>query len=172
MSDSFDLETLEHFTAGAVGPVGQRVFYLQARQRREVVTLKCEKEQVKALGEYLGRLLQRLTGATEEESADLALIQPLDAVWAVGSLEVGYDEPRDRIVIVASEAVEEDSQEEPATARFHLTRRQAAAFVERARELIEAGRPACPLCSLPINPEGHICPRSNGHMVHVSADPP
>jgi uncharacterized repeat protein (TIGR03847 family) len=172
MSDSFDLEALEQFTAGTVGPVGQRVFYLQARQRREVVTLKCEKEQVKALGEYLGRLLQRLTGATEEKSADLALIQPLDAVWAVGSLEVGYDEPRDRIVIVASEAVEEDSQEEPATARFHLTRGQAAAFVERARELIEAGRPACPLCSLPINPEGHICPRSNGHMVHVSADPP
>jgi Protein of unknown function (DUF3090) len=158
MSDSFDLEALEQFTAGTVGPVGQRVFYLQARQRREVVTLKCEKEQVKALGEYLGRLLGRLTGATEEANADLALFQPVDAAWAVGSLEVGYDE--------------EESQEEPATARFHLTRSQAAAFVERARELIEAGRPACPLCSLPIDPQGHVCPRSNGHMVHVPADPP
>jgi uncharacterized repeat protein (TIGR03847 family) len=172
MSDSFDLEALEQFTAGTVGPVGQRVFYLQARQRREVVTLKCEKEQVKALGEYLGRLLGRLTGATEEANADLALFQPVDAAWAVGSLEVGYDEPRDRIVVVANEAVEEESQEEPATARFHLTRSQAAAFVERARELIEAGRPACPLCSLPIDPQGHVCPRSNGHMVHVPADPP
>jgi len=170
MSESFDLETLEHFTAGAVGPVGQRVFYLQAREHRRVVTLKCEKEQVKALGEYLGRLLERLTAA-EEAKADLALIEPVDAVWTVGSLGVGYDEPRDRIVVIASEAVEEESQEEPATARFHLTRGQAAAFVERARELIEAGRPACPLCSLPMDPDGHICPRTNGHVVRVPAEP-
>ena len=56
-------------SAGAVGPVGQRVFYLQARQHRRVVTLKCEKEQVKALGEYLGQLLERLT-ASEEAKAD------------------------------------------------------------------------------------------------------
>ena len=172
MSDSFDLETLEHFTAGAVGPVGQRVFYLQARQRRRVVTLKCEKEQVKALGEYLSRLLEPLTAAEVEEKADLALIEPVDAVWAVGSLGVGYDEPRDRIVVIASEAVEEERQEEPATARFHLTRGQAAAFAERARELVEAGRPPCPLCSLPMDPDGHICPRTNGHVVRVPAEPP
>ena len=93
-------------------------------------------------------------------------------MWAVGSLGVGYDEPRDRIVVIASEAVEEERQEEPATARFHLTRGQAAAFAERARELVEAGRPPCPLCSLPMDPDGHICPRTNGHVVRVPAEPP
>jgi uncharacterized repeat protein (TIGR03847 family) len=171
MSDSFELDAPDHFTAGTMGPVGQRVFYLQARQRRKLVTLKCEKEQVQALGEYLGRLLGSLSGPTGEAAADAALIEPISEAWAVGSLGVGYDEPRDRIVIVASEAVEEDEAEAAATARFHVTREQAAAFVERARELVEAGRPACPVCSLAIDPDGHICPRSNGHMVAKPADP-
>ncbi|MGO4958382.1 DUF3090 family protein [Luteococcus sp. Sow4_B9] len=26
-----------------------------------------------------------------------------------------------------------------------------------------ARRPACPFCSQPISPEGHICPRANGY---------
>ena len=59
MSASFDLESPDHFTAGAVGPPGQRVFYLQARQERTVVTLKSEKEQVRALGEYLAEILRQ-----------------------------------------------------------------------------------------------------------------
>lgn len=166
MSDSFELEAPDHFTAGTVGPVGQRVFYLQARQRRRLVTLKCEKEQVRALGEYLGRLLGRLKGTPAKAAGDPALVEPISAAWDVASLGVGYDEERDRIVVVASEAVEEDSGEEAASARFHISRQQAAAFVERARDLVEAGRPPCPLCSLPLDPEGHICPRSNGHVVH------
>jgi uncharacterized repeat protein (TIGR03847 family) len=172
MSDSFEFDAPDHFTTGTVGPVGQRVFYLQAGQGSKLVTLKCEKEQVKALGEYLGRLLGSLSqAAVGETGADVALIEPVSEAWAVGSLGVGYDEPRDRIVIVASEAVEEESGEEAATARIHITREQAATFVERARELVEAGRPACPVCSLPIDPAGHICPRANGHFVHERADP-
>ena len=61
MSDSFDFSTPDLFTAGAIGPPGQRVFYLQTREEETLVTLKCEKEQVRVLGEYLGRLLERLS---------------------------------------------------------------------------------------------------------------
>ncbi|OWY62145.1 hypothetical protein B7486_60015, partial [cyanobacterium TDX16] len=53
--------------------------------------------------------------------------------------------------------------DDAATARFHLTRGQAAVFVELAEELISSGRPTCPLCALPMSPEGHTCPRTNGH---------
>lgn len=166
MSDSFDLETPDHFTAGTVGVPGQRTFYLQVREARALVTLKIEKEQVGTLGEYLGALLANLRAVTDEIPDDLALLEPVEPAWAVGSIAVGYDEERDRVLIVATETVEdEESGAQAATARFRLTRAQAAAFVDRVRALVKAGRPLCPLCSRPKDPEGHACPRSNGHVV-------
>ena len=165
-SPSFDFETPDHFTAGAVGPPGQRVFYLQARGAGTVMTLKVEKEQVRALAEYLARLLTRLPAAGEERPRDLLLLEPVEAAWNVGTIGIGYDKDRDRIVVEAQEQVEEDSGEEPAMARFRITRAQAAAFVERAQALVKGGRPICPFCSGPIDPAGHVCPRSNGHVVH------
>jgi uncharacterized repeat protein (TIGR03847 family) len=166
MSDSFDLETPDHFTAGTVGPVGQRVFYLQARQRGRLVTLKCEKGQIKALGEYLQRLLGPLRPAPDDIAGDVELLEPVSPAWDVGSLGVGYDEEKNRIVVVANEAVEEEGGGEPASARFHIGRGQAAAFAKRAQELVDSGRPPCPLCNLPLDPSGHVCPRTNGHVVH------
>jgi uncharacterized repeat protein (TIGR03847 family) len=92
---------------------------------------------------------------------------------------VGYDGDRDRILIVANERVEDGDDEEseseeertgpePASARFAITRIQAAAFVERARSLQRAGRPTCPMCGEPKDPGGHVCPRSNGHVVRAT----
>ena len=199
MSESFDLESPDHFTVGTIGPPGQRVFYLQAREHGAVVTLKVEKEQVNALAEYLGTLLSRLPGEAPADAAaaDVPLLEPVDPVWAVASIGVGYDESSERVVIVAQEFVPgtedtgdeadapegaddpaeapegtddpaeggEDAPSDAATTRFHVTREQATAFVARARELVSAGRPICPLCSRPKDPEGHICPRANGHVV-------
>ena len=178
MSASFELDAPEHFTAGAVGQPGERVFYLQARQDRSLVTLKCEKEQVGALGEYLAGLLVRIGRSGPEGRGDLELIQPIEPAWAVASLGVGHDESDNRIIIVANEVVEEAEEEdgpaaepppasepavEPATARFHITPAQAAAFAARARVLLKAGRPVCPMCGRTKEAEGHVCPRANGH---------
>jgi uncharacterized repeat protein (TIGR03847 family) len=177
VSASFELEAPDRFTAGAVGPAGQRVFYLQAREAGKVVTLKCEKEHVRALGEYLAGLLERLTPVSGGVPDDLTLLEPLDVPWAVGSIAAGYDQGRDRVVVVANELVEEDEDsdeeaEKPepgkapdgAAARFLITRAQATAFVARSRDLVKAGRPNCPMCNQPIDPGGHVCPRSNGHV--------
>jgi uncharacterized repeat protein (TIGR03847 family) len=166
VSPSFDLERPEHFTAGAVGPPGERVFYLQGRQGRTLVTLKSEKEQVRALANYLAGLLDRVADTGEPAPGDAALREPLDVAWTVASIAVGYDEPRRRIVVVANELQEDEEGGEPATARFAISRAQAAAFVARAEELMQAGRPICPVCSQPKDPGGHVCPRSNGHPVH------
>src|SRR4029077_1318982 len=90
VSESFQLAEPDHFTAGAVGQPGQRVFYLQARERRSLITLKCEKEQVSALAEYLSGLIEKLPkGAVEGEAGKGDLLQPMDAAWAVGSIGVG-----------------------------------------------------------------------------------
>ena len=174
MSESFELDAPDHFTAGAVGQPGERVFYLQGRQGRRLVTLKCEKEHVSALAEYLAGLLVKL-GARETAPSDTALLEPIEPVWDVGAIAIGYDEPSDRILVVANEMVEEEvepattAEETPepsgASARFLLTRAQAAAFVDRGRALVKSGRPTCPMCGQPRNPDGHVCPRSNGHVV-------
>lgn len=177
MSDSFEMLAPDYFTTGAVGPPGQRVFYLQGREGRTVVTLKVEKEQMSALADYTAGLLAKLPEAGTV-SADLPLLEPVEPAWDVGALGLGYDETSDRLVVVANEAVEreeEDGEEateateadapEGATARFLITRAQASAFVERARSLVRAGRPICPMCSQPKDPQGHLCPRSNGHVV-------
>ena len=176
MNPSFDLERPDHFTAGAVGPQGERVFYVQARERGTLVTLKSEKEQVRALGEYLAELLGRLPDTGEAAPGDGALLEPINPAWAVGSIGIGYDEPNGRVVVILTAAAEEeeeegaevsaeDAAEEAASARIAVTRAQAAAFVERARALMRAGRPICPMCASAIDPGGHVCPRSNGHVV-------
>jgi len=177
MSESFDLQAPDHFTTGTIGAPGQRVFYVQARQEGQIITLKAEKEQVGGLAEYLQGLLAKSPVASEEMAPDLGLLEPLNPVWAIGAVGVGYDERNDRVLVVANELVEsEDDDEEEqegqaesedkpegATARFRLTRAQAARFVERAHELMKAGRPTCQVCGGPIDPGGHLCPRRNGH---------
>ena len=166
-SPSFDHETPDHFTAGAVGQPGQRVFYLQSRDARQVVTLKCEKEHVGALADYLSGLLTQLGGPGTEALPEALFLEPVEPAWAVGAIGVGYDERRDRVVVVANEQLTEEREaEEPATARFQISRVQAAAFVARARAIMKAGRPVCPFCSAPKDPGGHVCARTNGHNVH------
>jgi uncharacterized repeat protein (TIGR03847 family) len=162
---SFDLADPMVFTAGAVGPPGQRVFYLQAQGDGIVVTLKCEKQQVGALADYLAGLLADLPTVDDAAVPTLLdLVEPLVPEWVVGTLAVAWDEGNDRMVLVAEELLTEEEQEaaiETARARFLITRAQVAAFVERARELVAGGRPPCPLCGGPLDPEGHACPRLN-----------
>ncbi len=100
MSASFEFVAPDHFTAGAIGPPGQRVFYLQSREKGTLITLKSEKEQVRALAQYLSGLLEKLPAVGERTPRDLSLIEPVDEAWIVASIAVGYDEARDRILVV------------------------------------------------------------------------
>jgi uncharacterized repeat protein (TIGR03847 family) len=56
-----------------------------------------------------------------------------------------------------------ESDEGPDALRVRITAVAARAFVKRAQRVVAAGRPPCPLCALPLDPEGHVCPRQNGH---------
>jgi uncharacterized repeat protein (TIGR03847 family) len=178
MSESFDFDEPDHITAGAVGPPGERVFYLQARQNGRVVSLRVEKQQVAALCEYLAGILADLAEVTEPLPADVELIEPAAHEWIVGALAVAYEELDDRILLVAEELVPSDEDEEDeedielsledlafergaATARFRLTRAQVAAMVRYATAVVAAGRAICPICGRPMDPTGHFCPRNN-----------
>jgi len=170
MSSSFRFDEPQRFTAGAVGEPGARTFYLQVVEADQVVSLKCEKQQVAALAEYLATLLADLpTVAPSLSPPNLELVTPVLPEWTAGSMGVAYDEDDQRFMVVVDELVpeplegEELATESPGVARLRLTRAQVAAFVPHAEELVGRGRPACPLCGRPMNPDGHVCPRSNGH---------
>jgi uncharacterized repeat protein (TIGR03847 family) len=183
MSRSFELPEVQWATVGTVGPPGQRTFYLQARQDDQLITLKLEKQQVAAIAQYLGEILSDLpVPETVPDDAAMALAEPVLAEWAVGGLQLAYDSTADRIIILAEEignAPEEEGAEdsdipvslselgepgdERGVGRLSLTRPLAAAIVRRGWDLVSSGRPNCALCGHPIDPEGHSCPRTNGH---------
>ncbi len=164
MSSSFEIPEVDHLTAGAIGPPGKRVFYLQAGHGDQVVSLRLEKSQVAALVAYLAGMLADMPPPGEIPTTGMDLVEPIVAEWVVASLGVTYDEEADRVVILAEELVEEG--EEAARARITATREQVAALSVRGAEAVAAGRPPCPLCGLPLDPEGHTCPRLNGHRPH------
>jgi uncharacterized repeat protein (TIGR03847 family) len=156
-----ELDDVDHLTTGTVGPPGQRIFYLQAAQGGQLVSLRLEKTLVAALVRYLGALLEDLPPAGPLPD-DLELREPVVAEWVVGGLGASYDEPSDRIVLVAEELVTDDDRE-GAVARFAATRERVAAFAMHSAAVVEAGRPPCSLCGQPLDPEGHVCARLNGH---------
>jgi uncharacterized repeat protein (TIGR03847 family) len=170
MSTSFELDDVDHLTTGTIGPPGQRVFYLQAAQGDQLVSLRLEKTLVAALVRYLGALLADLPPAGPLPT-DLGLREPVVAEWVVGGLGASYDEQADRVVLLAEEMVAVEpvgdeliaEEHEGAVARFGATREQVAAFAMHGAGVVEAGRPPCPLCGQPLDAEGHVCARLNGH---------
>lgn len=164
---SFDFDELDHFTVDAVGEPGNRLFLIQGAHGTRVVTLKAEKSQIAVLSSYLVDLLDEIPrpGHLPEE---MELIQPFEIEWACGSMAVTYDDEIDRLLLVVEEFNDENEMFQPdtKTATFALTKEQAAAVAIRSAALVEAGRPACPLCGHPIDPKdpsSHACPRTNGN---------
>lgn len=141
---------------GTLGEVGQRLFLLQARQGRRLVIVKCEKLQLVALVEWLARVLDDL-GRPGHLPDDLALEPEYEADFAAGDITVALNET-DRSVSVSIASVEEDD-----TLELTLSAEWAGALAIAITRLVEAGRPLCPLCGGPLDPQGHDCPRTNGH---------
>jgi uncharacterized repeat protein (TIGR03847 family) len=161
VSEFYEFAAPTLVTIGTIGAPGHRVFYLQARQGIELVTLKVEKQQVAALAQHLGELLKDLSRPGHiPEGSELDLDPFVETAFDAGAIGVAYDAQADRVILV----VEERSQdEEPSEARLSLSREQAAALAIRGTMLVESGRPPCPLCGFPLDPSGHACPRTNGN---------
>ena len=164
-----DFNPVSRITIGAVGSPGQRIFLLQASQSASTITLKIEKEQARVLASSATELLDELdekyprTISKFEEplTSDLMLQEPVEPEFIVGQIGLGYDQEQDLVVLVVQELQLED-QDEAATARFWATRPQMKALSDHALEVVNQGRPICPLCDSPIDSEGHFCPKSNG----------
>ncbi|MCI0394442.1 MAG: DUF3090 domain-containing protein [Chloroflexi bacterium] len=172
MARHIELNPVSHLTIGTIGEPGQRTFYLQGSRGTNLVSLVIEKQQAAMLAASLESLIEeveRRFPSDEERDAvwtDMRLREPIEPLFRVGNMGLGYNEEVGRIVVVAYELVEED--EEPNVVSFWATRVQAQALVKHAYEAIRAGRPICGNCGQPIDASGHFCPNRNGHATHVT----
>jgi uncharacterized repeat protein (TIGR03847 family) len=163
MAESFELPSVDAVTVGTVGEPGQRVFYLQARAGQTRLTLKLEKLQVAGLAAALAEMLADLPPAGLGAPSELE--SPVDPAWVAGGIGLSpYDETTERVTLLLEELVPEGEQ--GATARLGVTIPQMASLVARSEELVASGRPPCPLCGNPMDPDGHSCPKTNGHLKH------
>ena len=166
---NYDLDPVTRITAHAVGEPGKRVFYLQARHDRQLVSLICEKEQVRALAQAINQLLEDLAEKNPLLSSsddmiilatDMSLEEPLESRFRVAQMGIGYDADRDMVILVMQGLQEEEGEEVP-TARFSATRQQMRALSEHAARVVAQGRKICGNCGRPIDPTGHFCPQMN-----------
>lgn len=175
-----EMDPVEHLTTDAIGPPGEREFYLQAGGGGELVTILVEKQQVQLLAASILEILARVgletgTGTGQEE---MDLLQPVEPRWRAGRLSIGYHEERDLLVLDIEELVPGDDEEdeedrepdpdrvperEPERVRLWATREQMLALSRHATLVASRGRPTCRFCGNPIDPDGHVCPAMNGH---------
>lgn len=170
-----ELDPVTRITAAAVGEPGERTFYLQARKDDVVVSLVLEKQQVALLAMHVDELLERVGAPAPEDTSvpdpdSLDLEQPIVPSFRIGQIGLGYDDARDLVLLQCEEFVPEEEEEDappragdPGRVRLWATRGQAFALARRGEQEVGAGRPVCRMCGEPIDPEGHFCPRSNGH---------
>jgi uncharacterized repeat protein (TIGR03847 family) len=190
----FLFDTPDRFVAGTVGEPGNRTFYLQARDGTRIVSVAVEKVQVAVLADRLGDLLDELErrgieGAEDSDdvTGDLRpLDEPLNEVFRAGILSLGWDTADDLVLLEAreiteaeeadegvegeeteaAEAFDDDAEDGPDLLRVRVTPAYAREFIASALRVLAAGRPPCPLCGQPLDPQGHLCPRRNGHLLN------
>ncbi|GAB2877579.1 DUF3090 domain-containing protein [Streptomyces mayteni] len=181
----------DRFVAGTVGLPGRRTFFLQATAAGRTTSVALEKAQVEALAERIDELLDEVVrrsggntsvpAVSPSELSDTGPLEsPVEEEFRVGTMALAWDSESERMIVEAQALVEldADSEEEfaeaeerllrddengPPMLRVRLSGTMARAFAKRALEVVNAGRPPCPLCSLPLDPEGHVCPRQNGY---------
>jgi uncharacterized repeat protein (TIGR03847 family) len=176
----------ERFIAGTVGQPGERTFFLQARDGARIVSVALEKVQVAVLADRLGELIaelerrgvpEALEPAPDADDDSAPLDEPINEAFRAGSLTLGWDGGAEKVLVEAraqgedGEAIdpdEDDDEDEdgPDLLRVRITLAAARSFVTRAARVVASGRPPCPLCGAPLDPQGHICPRRNGHYVN------
>ena len=157
-----DLGPAERLAAGAIGQPGQRRFFLEVTAGGKVHSFPCEKSQVAELAQQGLQLLAVASLEPDEEAVQrlvqsrLPIIDPEEPKFRIGSIGVAVH-LSEFLSITFSSTDDEDS------ATFIVTPEQFRAMALVAVEVVAAGRPICPRCGLPEDPDGHRCPSVNGH---------
>jgi uncharacterized repeat protein (TIGR03847 family) len=169
-----DLNPILLLTVDAIGKPGERIFYLQGKGPTQTVTLLVEKFQVQTLALAIENLMtdireknpDLLDATPNYQEEEMTLDPPLDPLFRVGELSLGYDTAKDLMVLIAKEIEIDDpdnAQEGTSVVRFWCTRSQLWALGRWGIELSSRGRPVWPSTGEPILPPGEFSPKNNGH---------
>lgn len=150
---------------GAVGEPGQRTFLLQVRQLGKLITAIVEKQQVAELSQVAFALLAELGQlrlAQELIRSEGGVPDPHfetdEPLFRVSSFELGFDSDANLVILAA-----EPAQDDVEPLRLQLSLTELGRLATQGAESVARGRPICPICGLPMEADGHICPAVNGH---------
>jgi uncharacterized repeat protein (TIGR03847 family) len=171
MSHIRKLDPLDSFIVGTIGQPGEREFYLQAKYHGGVHSFAIDKGQVSALSDRIAMLIGELKAADYrfENVIAVPLEVPLIPEFQIGVIGIVWLGESEQVALDIQEITEGDNdlvpEDEDGPSRFRLLMSPdiANAFVNQARKIVSAGRAPCPFCGLPINRDGHLCPRANGY---------
>lgn len=123
--------------------------------------------------------------------AAMQLAEPVDEAFVLGAVALEFNTAADHFVLhlrefspdIADESSEDEGWDDSdgpsigeetdsypfpgdendvlSRVRAGMTRAQAVAFCDHTDRIVAAGRPNCVYCELPIDPDGHFCPRMN-----------
>ena len=165
----FDFGLALSIDAEAYGRPGQRTFRLKVRSTAQTAAVWIEKQQLAGIGIWFDEVCERLD---KEQPSDEPDVEPLDfpenpdIEFRAAQVGVGYSEEEHTFELVAYRD-EADINRRPSF-RCALSRGQARVLSRKIAEVVAAGRPICPFCEQPIDPDGHTCPKSNGHYAPVA----
>lgn len=171
MSKIRKLDPIESFIVGTIGQPGEREFYLQAKFHGGIHSFAIDKGQVSALADRMAMLIGELKAADYrfENVVAVNLEVPLIPEFQIGVIGIVWLGDTEQVSLDLQEITEGDNdlvpEDEEGPTRFRLLMSPdiANSFVSQARKTVSAGRAPCPFCGLPINREGHLCPRANGY---------
>lgn len=164
----YRLGLLSVIEATTFGEPGQRTFQLAMEAGRASCRVWLEKEQLSQLGIYLQDTIESLPKEDRSRSGHPmeAGLSGEDAFidFKAAQILLSHDAASNCFYLLAYEGEVPESGEEGASVSFWITTDQGVELAGESLRICAAGRPSCSICGLPINPEGHVCPRSNGHM--------
>lgn len=185
----YRLSAPDTLVPGVVGTPGQRTFYLQAWHGGAPITVVVEKVQLAVLAERLQALVAEMRhrglAVASVDPAEPSAFQPPETVlpaFRVGTLSLAWDGEHPLVTVEALALTEEDvldpdeantdeaprewaddDPDGPDVLAVGLDAGRAEAFASQAEAVVAGGRPLCPMCGQPLDPQGHLCPRRNGH---------
>jgi uncharacterized repeat protein (TIGR03847 family) len=168
----------DRVVVGTIGRPGARTFYLQVRAGNHIVSIAMEKQQSALLAEKIDEILDQLLTvegnphsvptSTPIELVDNDQLEAVQEQFRTGAMSLGWDPTTAQVVIEAypitdvdadndDESLDEDDADVPEMLLVRMPVGTARAFAKRTREVVGAGRPACPLCGYPVDADGHVC---------------
>lgn len=162
---NFAFESADRIVIGTIGMPGEREFFLQITEDGRCSSFALEKNQAAALAERMRELMKevRRRGVSFQfdalERDDDPLQLPVDSEFRLGEMSLMWVEETQTVILECASA-EEVGQ---SSLTLSLTLQQVREFIRRTEQVVNSGRAPCPFCGLPLNLDGHLCPRANGY---------